>query len=653
MARVFALSLVCCLSLVLAQTASAARTVYFSDPVSDAIFQYGVGPGGTLTPLDPRSVPAREPGRLAMTPAGTDLYAATAAGVLQFDVAADGRLTPKSPALEGGHDDAGSIAVHPDGSSVYVTHGRHGKVRQYDVAAEGRLEPMDPPYLEGFECATGLALSPDGGTAYVLIRGGIAVLDVGTDGALTRRGVVAVRSETLQDVALTPDGANLYATSRDGRVLQFDVDASGDLAPKTVPEVVTGMGTKPIGIAISPDGAAAYVSTQGGDGGRRLFAYAVGTDGALVPGATPNLTVDAAKLWYLSASPDGLSLFLAGGDGHLFDLGAGASLAPKAPPSVDLGYALGVVVSPNQAPVASFLVASAQAVAGSPTQFDARGATDSDGSIVRYDWDFGDGTLLPNGGPTPQHTYTRPGTYVARLVVTDNEGASTGTVFTGGTVLGAGGPGAQTSRDVVVAAAASAPPAPPVPPGQPAQALAPDLGESLLAVPVRGEVFVRLPGARSFEPLENLEEIPLGATIDTRRGRVELTTVRDRRRTRLQEGVFYGGLFKVRQRRRDRYVTELLLQGRLSCPTASASQAVEGRASRSRRRRLWGSGRGRFRSRGRYSSATVRGTIWLVEDRCDSTLTRVRRGRVAVRDFARDRTVVVRRGQRYVARKRR
>ena len=419
-------------------------------------------------------------------------------------------------------------------------------------------------------------------------------------------------------------------------------------------ELATGMGTKPIGIAIVPDGSAAYVSTQSAHGDRRLFAFAIRADGALAPGATPSLAVAAAKLWYLSASPDGLSLFLAGGDGHLFDIGPGTSLAPNAPPSVDLDYAFGVVVSPNQAPVASFLVASARAVAGSPTQFDARGATDSDGSIVRYDWDFGDGTLLPNGGPTPRHVYTRPGTYVARLVVTDNEGASTGTVFTGGTVLGAGGPGAQTSRDVVVAAAASAPPpaaAPPAPPGQPTQALAPDLGESLLAVPVRGTVRVRLPGEDEFQPLENLEEIPVGSTIDTRRGRVELTAVRDRRRTRLQDGVFYGGLFKVRQRRRDRYVTELLLQGRLSCPRASPSQGVEARASRSRRRRLWGNGRGRFRSRGRYSSATVRGTKWLVEDRCSSTLTRVERGRVAVRDFARGRTVVVRRGERYVARK--
>ena len=82
-----------------------------------------------------------------MTPSGADLYATADDGVLQFDVAADGRLTPKSPVLQPAYGKAHSIAVHPDGSSVYVTHSQWGKVRQYDVAEDGQLEPKDPAYL--------------------------------------------------------------------------------------------------------------------------------------------------------------------------------------------------------------------------------------------------------------------------------------------------------------------------------------------------------------------------------------------------------------------------------------------------------------------------------------------------------------------------
>jgi ferric-dicitrate binding protein FerR (iron transport regulator) len=68
------------------------------------------------------------------------------------------------------------------------------------------------------------------------------------------------------------------------------------------------------------------------------------------------------------------------------------------------------------------------------------------------------------------------------------------------------------------------------------------------------------------------------------------------------------------------------------------------------RRRLWGNGHGRFRTRGRHGTATVRGTHWLTEDRCDGTLIRVKRGLVEVRDLERRRTAMVGAGEQYFAR---
>ncbi len=48
----------------------------------------------------------------------------------------------------------------------------------------------------------------------------------------------------------------------------------------------------------------------------------------------------------------------------------------------------------------------------------------------------------------------------------------------------------------------------------------------------------------------------------------------------------------------------------------------------------------------------MRGTIWLVQDRCDgSTFFKVRRGTVWVRDFVLDRLIVLHVGQHYVAKK--
>jgi DNA-binding beta-propeller fold protein YncE len=631
--------------LAVAQSAGAARTVYFADPAADAIAQFAVGAEGTLTPLDPGSVSADRPLRLAMTPEGDNLYATADDGILQYDVAADGRLTPKSPAIRPAFGLPYSIAIHPDGASAYVTDLRRDTVRQYDITGGGQLEPKDPAAVPAGDFPTGIAVRPNGRTAYALVKGGIAVFDVGAGGRLVRRPErVDVPRASLMDLALTPNGSHLYATSRYGSVFQFDVAGDGTPVPKSPAGLDLGRDARPVGIAVVPDGSAVYVASQGSreHGGRGVFAFAVGAGGSLAPGATRAVSLTRPKLWFLSASPDGKSLFVAGGDGRLFDLFPGASLAPKASPSVDLRGAFGVVVSPNQAPIAGF--SAVPGTAGAPTRFDGSAAVDPDGSIVRYDWDFGDGTVLLDGGRTPTHVYTLPGSYTATLVVTDNEGASTTTVFTGGTVLGNGTPVAQATLQIQVLAAA-APPPPPPPPllAQPPQ-LRPDLGETLLADPLAGSIRVRLPGAENFQRLADIEELPMGSTIDARRGRVELTTVRDRR-NRLQEGRFFGGVFRVRQRSRDRFVTELVLSERLRrCPPRGSVSAA-----RTKRRRLWGNGRGRFRSRGRYSSAAVRGTRWLVQDSCNGTLTVVRTGVVTVRDFTRGRRIILRRGERYLA----
>jgi ferric-dicitrate binding protein FerR (iron transport regulator) len=66
--------------------------------------------------------------------------------------------------------------------------------------------------------------------------------------------------------------------------------------------------------------------------------------------------------------------------------------------------------------------------------------------------------------------------------------------------------------------------------------------------------------------------------------------------------------------------------------------------------RVRASRHGRFRTRGRYGSASVRGATGVTEDNCDGTLVSVKRGKVAVRD--RHRTILVRAGKSYLARAR-
>jgi PKD repeat protein len=59
-------------------------------------------------------------------------------------------------------------------------------------------------------------------------------------------------------------------------------------------------------------------------------------------------------------------------------------------------------------------------VDGVPVAFSAVGSIDPDGQIIRYDWQFGDGTA--GIGATTFRTYATPGTYIAVLTVIDDRG---------------------------------------------------------------------------------------------------------------------------------------------------------------------------------------------------------------------------------------
>ncbi|MCE4611491.1 MAG: ABC transporter substrate-binding protein [Desulfurococcales archaeon] len=58
---------------------------------------------------------------------------------------------------------------------------------------------------------------------------------------------------------------------------------------------------------------------------------------------------------------------------------------------------------------------------GEPIEFDASLSRDSDGTIVEYIWDFGDGTTAT--GVKVTHAYELPGSYIVVLTVKDDKGA--------------------------------------------------------------------------------------------------------------------------------------------------------------------------------------------------------------------------------------
>jgi WD40-like Beta Propeller Repeat len=193
----------------------------------------------------------------------------------------------------------------------------------------------------------------------------------------------------------------------------------------------------------------------------------------------------------------------------------------------------------------------------------------------------------------------------------------------------------------------------------------PQQGVTVNVEEVAGRVLVGIPSAAArasahasqkgikFVPLSEAEQIPVGSFLDTRKGTVALQSAQNRAGKR-QTGRFLDGLFQVRQskKRRARGLTELVLKGSSFARCARRGKRASASLSRRRIRRLRANARGRFRTSGRNSSATVRGTIWDVTDRCDGTLTHVRRGKVVVRDFRRKRNITLTSGKSYLARAR-
>jgi hypothetical protein len=171
---------------------------------------------------------------------------------------------------------------------------------------------------------------------------------------------------------------------------------------------------------------------------------------------------------------------------------------------------------------------------------------------------------------------------------------------------------------------------------QPAVAApSPQLGRTAIVNTVSGTVLVKDKGERRFSRLpRSLTAVRMGAVLDATDGHVRLRTAAGAGKP-LNYGVFWDGAFRISQAKRPGGLTTLSLVG------GNVGQCGAGaRASRVVQRRLWGDARGNVRTHGhngsgtvrsraaRYRSGTVRATRWLTEDRCDGTLTAVKRGTV-------------------------
>ncbi len=82
-----------------------------------------------------------------------------------------------------------------------------------------------------------------------------------------------------------------------------------------------------------------------------------------------------------------------------------------------------IVLLSNNHPLASFTYTPENPVINQTITFNASNSTDPDGTIEKYEWDFGDGNITNTTEAIITHSYSQAGDYVVNLTVTDDEGA--------------------------------------------------------------------------------------------------------------------------------------------------------------------------------------------------------------------------------------
>jgi PKD repeat protein len=333
------------------------------------------------------------------------------------------------------NDIATSLALSPDETDVAlsgnITGGATWITAVYDAATGGPRWLVTAP--EGIAARD---LVVDASRVYVTGQG-----NVGIDGFLT---VVAYDRATGAKLWRTdrkpadgtgaaglrmsqaPDGSLVVAGQASRGFLDWYMvafETTGAVRWEAVRDGGLNTDEIPRGVLVLPDGTTVVT----GRGGPNL-------PGGYIPGVTAGYSPNGTPLWeafslletvWAAALPSGDVCATGGYDALItcFQVSEGVNAVMSATPST------------GAAPLS--------------VNFDGSGSTTPNGTIISWEWSFGDGAS--GTGSQITHVYTTPGTYIASLTVTDSSGGSdtataTIVVTTNGASTGFLSPSANTAQ---------------------------------------------------------------------------------------------------------------------------------------------------------------------------------------------------------------
>ena len=312
----------------------------------------------------------------------------------------------------------------PDGARIAFVGWRDSTTELYVMNADG-LYPTRFTHNEGFDGSPGgFAWSPDGAViAFArVVAGSREIFLVDADGSNPRR------------LTYNIGFISALSWSHDGRRIVFDCKDDTHASPQIC--AINADGTNftrltadsswnSTGVFSPVDGKIAFLKSS-----ELVVMEADGQAVRVAPGI---------QVWQHAWSPDGKSVaFVAApvpqptgggcnGDGscgicpnNIYVVnsdGTGISVIATAGFEAQLFDLDWLRAVPGQ-PVATFTYECT----GTTCRFDGAGSFDPDGAIVRYEWQFGDGSS--SSGPTAAHTYANLGRYDVTLIVTDAGGST-------------------------------------------------------------------------------------------------------------------------------------------------------------------------------------------------------------------------------------
>jgi len=301
----------------------------------------------------------------------------------------------------------GAIALSSSGTVLVAASGTFFglSINEYAQDTGARLTRTEHAEAVGYY-APGMAVGPNGDIAFTgksasglfvglenAARQTVFTASTGTPGAQGRY----VAFDALGRIAIA--GTAPGTTGIDWLIARYDATGAPAHPPVVFGRHASAAET-PLALATAADGAAYLTGVAG---------PAPGADPNAMQAVTVRLAADGGIDWVASeaAGVRGVGAAVASDDSVAALTAGGMSLAHYPVPAYGFPPTSAIQVG---------------IVAGQWIAFDASRSTDPDGTVVSYQWTFGDGSSLVTSAPSATHTYASPGNYTASVVAVDNDG---------------------------------------------------------------------------------------------------------------------------------------------------------------------------------------------------------------------------------------